>query len=205
MAKLSNLLVMIELLKNGRKYSVKELANYLEVSERVVREYKVFLEEAGIYVDSIKGPYGGYVLRQDINLPSPIFNESDIELIKKCFNKLNDFKVKEELKNLENKITSNIIINEKRPLINDEEHQVYNNLSYAIKNHFKVKIEYHNLKHGVSIRTIYPLSLYVFQNEWWCSSYWEEQDDMRQFHIKRITKCDISNSKFNPDIINVKF
>lgn len=204
MAKLSNLLVMVELLKNGRKYSVKELADYLEVSERVIREYKVFLEEAGIYVESMKGPYGGYVLRQDTNLPIPNFNKFDIELIKKCSNNLGDENLKEELKNLEDKIASNIFRNENQ-IITNEEHQVYNNLSYAIKNHLKVKITYHNLQHGISLRTIYPLSLYLFQNEWWCSSYWEEQDDMRQFHLKRITKCDISNVKFDPNLINIKF
>ena len=38
MAKLSNLLVMIELLKNGRKYSLDELSSILEVSKRTVRE-----------------------------------------------------------------------------------------------------------------------------------------------------------------------
>lgn len=205
MAKLSNLLVMVELLKNGRKYSVKELADYLEVSERVIREYKVFLEEAGIYIESIKGPYGGYILRQDINLPVPNFNKSDLEILKKCSHNLPDSRVKEELKNLEDKIATNMLSNTNKRIITDEEHQVYNNLSYAIKNHLKVQIEYHNLQHGVSLRTIYPLSLYLFQDEWWCSSYWEEQDDMRQFHLKRITKCTISTSKFDPNIINVKF
>lgn len=205
MAKLSNLLVMIELLKSGRKYSVKELADYLEVSERIIREYKVFLEEAGIYVDSMKGPYGGYVLRQDINLPSPNFSKKDLKIIHDCSHNIDNVKIKEELKNIEDKISSNIIRNDNNKILSDEEHQVYNNLSYAIKNHFKVKIEYHNLKHGISIRTIYPLSLYLFQDEWWCSSYWEEQDDMRQFHLKRITKCAITTSKFDPNIINIKF
>lgn len=113
--------------------------------------------------------------------------------------------MKEKLKNLEDKIANNITRNHNDQIIPNEEHKVYNSLSYAIKNNLKVKIEYHNLKHGVSIRTIYPLSLYLFQDEWWCSSYWEEQDDMRQFHIKRITKCEISNSKFDPNIINIKF
>ena len=78
MAKLSNLLVMINLLKSGRKYSIKELSEYLEVSERVIREYKVFLEEAGIYVDTIRGPYGGYILNKDIVLPNVRFDKEDI-------------------------------------------------------------------------------------------------------------------------------
>lgn len=36
MSKLSNELLMIQLLSNGRKYSLKELSNILEVSERMV-------------------------------------------------------------------------------------------------------------------------------------------------------------------------
>ena len=62
MSKLSNLLLMLQYLQSGRKYSVKELSTKLEVSERQIRSYKEDLEQAGIYVDTIMGPYGGYVL-----------------------------------------------------------------------------------------------------------------------------------------------
>ena len=47
--------------------------------------------------------------------------------------------------------------------------------------------------------------MYLFQDEWWCSSYWEEKDDMRQFHIKRILECEILDSTFDPKKINIKF
>ena len=40
MSKLSNVLLMLQYLENGKKYSVKELARKLEVSERMVRIYK---------------------------------------------------------------------------------------------------------------------------------------------------------------------
>jgi predicted DNA-binding transcriptional regulator YafY len=64
MSKLGNELTMLELLANGKKYSISELANILEVSERMVRIYKDDAEKAGIYIDTIYGPYGGYVLNQ---------------------------------------------------------------------------------------------------------------------------------------------
>lgn len=48
MAKLSNMLLMLQLLQNGRKYSIKELAEKIEVSERMIRKYKEELEYAGI-------------------------------------------------------------------------------------------------------------------------------------------------------------
>ena len=59
MSKISNVLSMIEYLCTGRKYSIAELAQKLEVSPRMIRVYKDEIEKAGIYIDTIKGPYGG--------------------------------------------------------------------------------------------------------------------------------------------------
>ena len=54
MSKLSNELLMIQLLSNGRKYSIKELSNILEVSERMVRCYKEEIEKSGIIIETIR-------------------------------------------------------------------------------------------------------------------------------------------------------
>ena len=208
MAKLSNLLVMIELLKTGRKYSLDELSKYLEVSERTIREYKLFLEEAGIYVDTIRGPYGGYILRQEINIPTLNYNDSDANTIKEAIKHISNNNLRDKLIDISNKISSNVLDEEnknKKLITDDKKLLVYNTLSKAIRNNYKVRIKYYNLQHGESVRIIYPLGLYLFQNEWWCSSYWEEKDDMRQFHIKRILEAEILDSKFDPNEINVKF
>ena len=77
MTKLSNTLLMLQYLQSGRKYSVKELSEKLEVSERQVRCYKEELEKAGIYIDTIMGPYGGYVLNQSIRMPVRKFKKKD--------------------------------------------------------------------------------------------------------------------------------
>ena len=66
MSKLSNAITMIELLNSGKKYSVDELSNILEVTPRMVRIYKEEIEKSGIYIDTIRGPYGGYVLNKSI-------------------------------------------------------------------------------------------------------------------------------------------
>lgn len=184
MAKFSNMLVMINLLKSGRKYSVKELSDYLEVSERVVREYKQFLEESGIYLETIRGPYGGYVLNRDITLPNLNFDKKDLDIINNCILETQDNKLAKKLQVLKEKINCFIIYNQNKDekiTSNDEILKKYNIFSKAIKYNQKIKIKYQNLQHGISIRTVYPLSLYLFQGEWWSSCYWEEQDDMRQF------------------------
>lgn len=69
MSKVSNVLLMLEYLELGKKYSIRELAELLEVSPRMIRVYKDECEKAGIFIDTIKGPYGGYVLNQKINMP----------------------------------------------------------------------------------------------------------------------------------------
>lgn len=100
MSKVSNVLKMLEIMSNGRKYSIHELSHLLEVTPRMIRNYKDELEKAGIYIDTLKGPYGGYVLNQNINVPQrfitpkeiPINNKNDFNTInraikekRKCF------------------------------------------------------------------------------------------------------------------------
>ena len=80
MSKLSNVLMMLQLLQNKRKYSIKELSEKLEVSPRMIRQYKDELEYAGIYIETIYGPYGGYVLNQDVKIPEKFIKPENIKL-----------------------------------------------------------------------------------------------------------------------------
>ena len=97
MSKLSNVLMMLQLLQNKRKYSIKELSEKLEVSPRMIRQYKDELEYAGIYIETIYGPYGGYVLNQDVKIPEKFIKPENIKLdnreyynlLSKCINSHN--------------------------------------------------------------------------------------------------------------------
>lgn len=206
MTKLSNMLLMLQLLQNGRKYSIKELSEKIEVSERMIRKYKEELDYAGILIDTIKGPYGGYVLNKDFNVPYLNLTKEDQEIIERTSKLIDNEELKQALFEINKKITLNLDNKNKNVIISDDsELNVFNKISNAYKNNLKIKIKYYNLSHGESERVIYPLGLYLFQNEWWISAFWEEKDDMRQFHLKRIIECEILNTKFNPSEINIKF
>lgn len=97
MSKVSNILMMIELLGTGRKYSVLELARELEVTPRMVRVYKDEIEKAGIYIETIKGPYGGYILNQKVSLPKRFVKE-DISIVDKNYFNLFSRAIKEKKK-----------------------------------------------------------------------------------------------------------
>ncbi len=90
MSKISNVLTLLEYLSTGRKYSLQELADRLEVTPRMIRVYKDEIEKAGIYIDTIKGPYGGYVLNQNINVPKRFITPKEISINdKELFNIIN--------------------------------------------------------------------------------------------------------------------
>lgn len=116
MSKISNVLTMIEYLSTGRKYSISELSEKLEVTPRMIRVYKDEIEKAGIYIDTIKGPYGGYVLNQNVTVPKRFIIPNDINIKNRSLYNLINRAIKEKRKCLieyysknEKKITSRTI------------------------------------------------------------------------------------------------
>jgi predicted DNA-binding transcriptional regulator YafY len=57
--------------------SADELAARLGVTERAVRRYVGILREAGLPVDSTRGPHGGYRLGRGTRLPPVVFTEPE--------------------------------------------------------------------------------------------------------------------------------
>ena len=194
MSKISNVILMLEYLQNGRKYNIKELSEKLEVSERMIRVYKEELEKAGIYIDTIMGPYGGYVLNQSIRVPSRKFTKADYEF-------LHNLKVNKEDK-------------EKLDIIADKVHGVYfgsknenieltedtknyfNVLTRAIKEKRKVLINYYSYVHGNQDRIIHPLDMFLYNNGWGCAAYCEKKKDLRHFELKRINEIKLLEEKY---------
>ena len=95
MSKVSNTITLLNLLASGKKYNINELADILEVTPRMVRIYKDELEKSGIYIDTIMGPYGGYVLNQQIRIPYRKFKTEDYKMLDKYIKE----ETNEELKN----------------------------------------------------------------------------------------------------------
>lgn len=189
MSKISNVITMLELLNNNRKYTIDELSEILEVTPRMVRIYKEELDKAGIYIDTIRGPYGGYVLNQSIKIPKRKFNKEDYELL----NSLNfDEKNNKKIEILKDKIRGIYqgSMNEKKEL-NEEILPKYNLLTKAIKEKRKVKILYFSYNKGENTRIIYPYDMFLYTNGWGCAAYCTLRQDMRHFELNRIIKCEL--------------
>ncbi len=186
MSKLSNTLLLLNYLKSGRKYSLSELATLLEVSKRMVRIYKEDLEKAGIYIDTIKGPYGGYILRSKTYLPLPLFTIEDIKRIEKLDAKKEHLDILKKMK---------CLTYEKETL--DTNNTSFKIISRAIKEKRKVKILYYTEGKGKTHRIIHPYHIIYYSSSFGCAAYCETKKDLRHFALERIEKIELLNEFYN--------
>jgi predicted DNA-binding transcriptional regulator YafY len=67
----------LELLRAQPGITAAQLAAHLDVTERAARRYVAILREAGIPVESTRGPNGGYRLGRGIRLPPLVFTAAE--------------------------------------------------------------------------------------------------------------------------------
>lgn len=192
MSKLSNTITMLELLSSGKKYSLSELADILEVTPRMVRSYKEDLEKSGIYIDTIYGPFGGYVLNRTVKLPKRKFKADDYEFLLSLDVCEED---KKRLESIADKIRGLSIENDET-LITDETRIYYNSLTRAIKEGKKVCITYKSLTKGLTKRVIHPYDLFYTSSGFSVSAYCELRGDLRLFELSRIEELILTNESF---------
>lgn len=109
MSKVANMLNMLQILKDGKIHSIQNLSEKLEISERMVRQYKLELEQAGIYLKSTTGKYGGYMLENEsdfLKLEDTVKEEMYI-IIKKAIKEKKKIEIK--YKSINSGITERII------------------------------------------------------------------------------------------------
>ncbi|MEV6110627.1 WYL domain-containing protein [Streptomyces sp. NPDC051940] len=67
----------LEILQNRPGTTAADLAGRLGVTERAARRYVEILREAGIPVESVRGPHGGYRLGRGMRLPPVRFTQDE--------------------------------------------------------------------------------------------------------------------------------
>jgi predicted DNA-binding transcriptional regulator YafY len=70
-------LLALELIQDSPGITAERLGDKLGVSERAARRYVGMLREAGIAVESERGPYGGYRVGRGIRLPPMTFSAAE--------------------------------------------------------------------------------------------------------------------------------
>jgi len=70
-------LLTLELVQDSPGITADRLAGKLGVSERAVRRYVGILREAGIPIESVRGPYGGYRVGRGLRLAPVVFSAAE--------------------------------------------------------------------------------------------------------------------------------
>lgn len=71
-------LLALELIQGAPGITAGRLADKLGVTERATRRYVGILREAGLPIDSVRGPYGGYRLGRGVRLPPLMFSAAEV-------------------------------------------------------------------------------------------------------------------------------
>ena len=200
MGKAAMCIQMLQILNSGRIYKCSELADLLETNPRNVIEYKKELEEAGYYIISIPGKYGGYQLDKSDVIPSLRLTGAERNALADGAGYLvsrNDFIAKKDYQMAMAKIYSSIdsdftqpnpsVIN-RFPLLMSEEELArrYKALDECVRLKYKIEIEYLSLKNEVSKRVLHPYKLFMYNNAWFVLGFDEKSGEIRYFKLNRI-------------------
>lgn len=214
MGKIGAALNMVMLLQNNGKMKIEEIARELEVSNRQVQEYKSELEQAGIFINSQSGKYGGYSIAPGSRYLSIPVRDMDFSIL----DRVSDFLTKsnnmysDEYKNSINRIKSNF---KKREYIDEQVKYFYiypgssvnkekeiklcEQISdaYSMKN--KIEIGYKSIKSGESERVLHPYGIYNYEGDTYLIAYCEKRKEVRDFKLCRISKLNIVDEKYKID------
>lgn len=192
MGKLSNMMYMIDLLNTGNIYTLKELSEKIGVTERMVRYYKNEICNNGIAIESFKGPNGGYFMIDKIKNYTSI-NKYDIQLLDGIYNFLLDTSFE-----YIDKFRAFLDKSKKMYSIYEEKSKYFSNIDIkslgeteklietAINKNEKVEIIYNDFDGSQLKRTIHPLHLFKYKDDYYVTAFCELRNDIRHFEIKRI-------------------
>lgn len=210
MSKVANMLNMVLYLSNRNTVKIKEIANYLEVTESTVRLYKNELEQANIYIESRRGRYGGYSLDRQRILRYVGLNEDEkfaLDLGTNYLSKKKDFPHIDYYKSAIDKILyeNTTRINDHQNVINKGEENAYFDtvskyydiIYNAIIRKKKLKINYYSLKSNqTKYRVVHPYGILSYKGYNYLVAYCEIRKKILDFKLVRIRNIEGLNINF---------
>lgn len=197
------MLKMIKILKDEKIYNMKDIAEKIEISPRMVKQYKNELEQAGIYIESKRGINGGYSLNKELNnIDIGLTYQELIKLkeIEQYFNDDQDFKkiIGKIIESYEKNINESDLkkINKIQELGKINLKDIYLSLRKAINRKNKVKIKYYSNDSGLNDRVIHPAEMFYYLEEWYVAAFCEKRNAIRLFKLNDIQEYEILDDKY---------
>lgn len=211
---------MIELLHARGKMKICELAELLEVKERMVRIYRDDIEMAGIKIDTTKGRDGGYSLSNTSLFPIKNMSQQEMDAltfsIQKLVSKGNDIYAKDaqvalDKLNAVRKVETNkdrhiYFVQRSKPNYEfSNENQKYVQLQEALFTRRKVKIQYEKRFGERSERIIDPYGFVHYNEFFYCLAMCNDKKEKRMFKLSRMKDIRILYDTYKiPDNFDIR-
>ena len=204
---------MMLLIQSRGRMKGSELAQELEVSERQIQKYKSDLEQAGIFITSKPGAYGGYEIDRENSITNINLSFEDIsvlEMLNEQLNHNNDI-YKNEFKDIVIKIKAVSVDNQNKSYMDyfsiqpqcnynhNEEKQKCNDITVAQITKRKMKIKYYSINSGYSDRVVHPYGLYNYKSDKYMVAFCENRNTFIDFKVCRIKDYNLIDEKYEVD------
>ena len=192
MSKLAKMMYMIDLLNTGNMYTIKELAEKIGVTERMIRYYKDEICNNGIAIESFKGPNGGYFMIDKVKNYTSI-NKYDIQLLDSIYDILlkNNFKYLYKYREFldKSKRMYSIFEETSKYILNvdiNSTGEIEKLIREAINKNEKMEIIYNNIDGKNSKRIIHPGYIFKYNDNYYVTAVCELRNTIRHFELNRI-------------------
>ena len=208
-------LTVLELLQARGRVTGKQLAEYLEVSDRTVQRYITRLQDLGVPVESTRGPGGHYQLKPGFRIPPLMFDADEALAISIGLDALGSIglgtiapaaegaKSKLErvlplqLQERVNAVRTAMVLERPRRTV-DADSSVLSALAMAIYHHQCARIAYQRLDGRATVRTIEPYGLMLHNSRWFLGAYCTLRRGQRLFRVDRIAAIELEDEHFEP-------
>jgi len=195
----------VTMLLTGGKYTAKELAESLEVSERSVLRYIETLEQSGFPVTRHMGAHGGFQLADGFTVIYPVFDGAEYARLRECVvnSRLpNDIKRTLMVK-LASLCKDEVVKEEDEALFIEEnngnitEYDFLETSTQAIKEKRCLEITYISRDGNRSLRIIEPHCKLYRNGSWYVYAFCRHRKEFRIFRLSRMLSVKLLDEHFD--------
>ncbi len=209
MRRADRLFQLVQILRNKRLITARDLAERLAVSERTIYRDIQDLSLSGVPVEGEAGV--GYHLRYSLDIPPIMFSATEIEALVVGARMVTAWGGKElgqSAQSVLDKVTA-VIPDELQHHLEESKlfalrygprvdiETTLDECRHAIDQRYLVKINYQRADDELSQRKIKPLGLYFWGSVWTLAGWCELRNDFRSFRLDRIQHIEILDQQFN--------
>jgi predicted DNA-binding transcriptional regulator YafY len=204
----------LELIQDSPGVTADQLGVKLGVSERAARRYVGILREAGIPVDSVRGPYGGYRVGRGLRLPPLMF--SSTEALGLVMAVLDGHHVASDPASLVGSALGKIMRALPEPVAAQAEAvrratapapdraaarpdpETTTVLVHACSNHRRVRLGYRSEAGSEWLTEVDPWAVVVRHGRWYLLCRSVAKDALRAYRIDRVRSVELLDDTFSP-------